>query len=302
MIKQEELDHTSHANRQSPRLAVAAAASLAALTIMMGTSAKGNPGDQWILPVLRVDGSGWTIGYGEGYDYGNTYEYDSEFSGYPAPVVRVYWSLTGLSEGTLNPVPTTTEQYTIEWWQPSTAGTDWQPIESQFRGVDGEAWPIEPKIPWAGTFEQNHQWIGAQGSAGTAGTWVSTGPGPHTPNSADYNAGDNGIYMWLTRGSWLYAKWDFSWGIDHTWSALRLTQVTETVTRPVIQSVSKSGNTITLIWSALANKTYQVQYRTNLAQTDWINLGGTTPGSSPTATASDVNPPDASRFYRVQVQ
>ena len=35
--------------------------------------------------------------------------------------------------------------------------------------------------------------------------------------------------MWLTRNSWLYAKWDFTWSIDHTWSALRLTQVTGTI-------------------------------------------------------------------------
>jgi hypothetical protein len=32
--------------------------------------------------------------------------------------------------------------------------------------------------------------------------------------------------MWLKKGSWLYAKWDYGWDIDHTWSAIRLTQVT----------------------------------------------------------------------------
>ncbi len=301
MIEQDQLDHTSHANHPFPRLASVPATLLAALVIMMGTTVKGAPGDKWILPINHVDGSGYTIGYGEGYDGGDTYEYDN--FGSPAPVVRVYWALDGLSVGTSNAVPTTTEQYTIEWWQPvTTGGVDWQPIESQFRGVDGEVWPIEPKIPWAGTLGQNHQWIGAEGIAGTPGTWTTTGPGPHTPNGTNYTAGDNGIYMWLTRGSWLYAKWDFGFRIDHTWSALRLTQVTETPIRPVIQSVSQSNNTITLTWSALANKTYQVQYKTNLAQTNWINLGGTTPGASPTATALDVNPPEPSRFYRVQVQ
>lgn len=296
MTEQEEPDHTSYANSQFPRLSALAATLL--VTVMMENPVKGGLGDQWILPINHADGSPWLIEYGAGYNGADTYEYDN--FGLPAPVHRVYWTLDGLSVGTSNAVPTTTEQYTIEWWQPTSGGADWQPIESQFRGVDGEVWPIDPEIPWAGTAGQNHQWIGAEGIAGMPGDWTITGPGPHTPNSANYNAGDNGIYMWLTRGSWLYAKWDFGFRIDHTWSALRLTQVT--VTRPVIQSVSKSGNTITLTWTASAENNYQVQYKTNLTQTNWINLGGTTPGASPTATASDVNPPEASRFYRVEVQ
>jgi hypothetical protein len=32
--------------------------------------------------------------------------------------------------------------------------------------------------------------------------------------------------MWLTSGSWLYAKWDFPFEIDRAWSAIRLTQIT----------------------------------------------------------------------------
>jgi hypothetical protein len=105
--------------------------------------------------------------------------------------------------------------------------------------------------------------------------------------------------MWLTRGAYLYAKWDFSWGIRHTWSALRLTQVT--ITRPVIQSVSKSGNTLTLTWSAGGGGHYQVQYKTSLSQVGWSNLGDPIPATNSITRASDVNPPDARRFYRVQV-
>jgi len=295
MPKQEELDHITHQNRRFPRLAATAATFLVA--VMMGHTAKGDLGDQWILPIHHVDscGSGCTVFIGEGYDGTDAVEgwgWD--------PARRVYWALDGLSLTTSNAFPTTTEQYTIEWFQ-TIGASEWQPIESQFRGVDGEIYPNDPKIPWAGAYGTSHQYIGAEDTAGGAGTWVATGPGPHTPSSTNYAAGPDGIYMWLTRGSWLYAKWDFSWSIRHTWSALRLTQVTATSTRPVIESVSKSGNTITLIWSALAGKTYQVQYKTNLTQTDWINLGGTTPGTYPTATASDVNPPDSRRFYRVEL-
>ena len=167
------------------------------------------------------------------------------------PVRRVYWALNGLSvSNTVFPI--TTEQYTIEWFQPTAGKTDWQPIESQFHGVNGETYPNDPWIPWAGAYGTSHQYIAAPGTVGGAGTWITTGPGPQTPDSPSYNAGPIGIYMWLTRGSWLYAKWDFFPplnNIDHTWSALRLTQVT--ITRPVNSTLAtKSGNTITLTWKA----------------------------------------------------
>ena len=95
-----------------------------------------------------------------------------------------------------------------------------------FRGVDGETYPMESGIPWVGAYGTNHQYIGSEFSDGDRGLWVATGLGPHTPESNDYNAGANGIYMWLKDQSWLYAKWDFPWGIDRTWSALRVTQIT----------------------------------------------------------------------------
>jgi hypothetical protein len=291
MTKQEQLDSISD-HKRTPSPSAAFVAIFATLFIMGGT-AKGYLGDQWILPIHHKDGGGWVQWSGAGYDGTDAFEAQGM-----DPVRRVYWALGGLS--TSNTVfPTTTEQYTIEWFQPTTGATSWQPIESQFRGVDGENWPIDSKIPWVGSYSQNHQYIGADGSAGTPGAWTTTGPGPHTPNSTNYNAGDNGIYMWLTRGSWLYAKWDFGWSIDHTWSALRLTQVT--ITRPVIQSVSKSGDTLTLTWSAGGGGNYQVQYKTNLSQVGWSNLGDPIPATNLTTSASDVNPPDASRFYRVLV-
>lgn len=296
MTREEKLDHTTHPNRQFPRLAATAATFLVA--VMMGQTAQGYPGDQWILLIDHVDhfGSGSTWFYGEGYDGTDAFE------GWGMDASRrVYWALNGLSTSN-TVVPITTEQYTIEWFQTPGESSEWQPIEGNLRGNPGIAGSdglMDPIVPWAGSYGQNHQWIGAEGIAGTPGTWTTTGPGPHTPNSASYTAGDNGIYMWLSRGAYLYAKWDFPWSIRHTWSALRLTQVT--MTRPVIQSVSKSGDTLTLTWSAGGGGNYQVQYKTNLSQVGWSNLGGTIPATNATTSATDVNPPDGSRFYRVQV-
>ena len=272
----------------------------ATLFIVAGT-AKGYPGDQWILLIDHKDGSSF-YGWGNaGYDGTTAYEAAGQ-----DPVRRVYWAMNGQSvSNTVYPI--TTEQYTIEWFQPTSGAADWQPIEGNLRGnpaIAGSDDLMDPIVPWAGAYGQNHQWIGAEGIAGTPGTWTTTGLGPHTPDSTDYNAGPNGIYMWLKRGAYLYAKWDFAFDpavnpLDHTWSALRLTQVT--ATRPVITSVSKSGNNVILTWSAGGGGNYQVQYKTNLSQVGWSNLGGTIPAENLTTSTTDIDPPDARRYYRVQV-
>lgn len=187
----------------------------------VASSAFAAVGEQWILPIHHRDGGGWTELPGAGLDGTSAWSANTMDG-----VRRVYWQLSGT--GSLgHAVPSTTELYRIDWFRPTTGAADWQPIESQIRGVDGEQYPNDTLIPWVGAYGTNHQYVGAEG--GTAGTWKATGPGPHTPESADYNAGPNGIYMWLggwNSASWLYAKWDYSWAINHAWSALRVTQVT----------------------------------------------------------------------------
>jgi hypothetical protein len=53
----------------------------------------------------------------------------------------------------------------------------------------------------------------------------------------------------------------------------------------------------------LANVSYLVQYQTNLAQTNWLDLGSSMVAASNTLTVLDtnalVNSPQ--RFYRIQV-
>lgn len=206
------------------------------------------PGDQWILGIHQLNtdptSGGFTETVGAGYSglhssgdpnyLGNAYSH----YGFAGDIARVIWRLSGLSVNMGRPVPTTTEQYTIEYFgTPQPDGQDvYQPIESQFHGIEGEGnhgippWQSTPSptfdehIPWIGQFSSNHQWI--QTASNIAGQWRPTGPGPQVPNSADYYASDFGTRMWLTAGSWLYVKWDFGWEIDRSWSAIRLTQVT----------------------------------------------------------------------------
>jgi hypothetical protein len=68
---------------------------------------------------------------------------------------------------------------------------------------------------------------------------------------------------------------------------------------PVFQTVVPTAGTVTFTWSALPGRTYQVQYTTDMQQTNWTNLGSTNLATSATMSASDSTGPDSQRFYRV---
>jgi hypothetical protein len=70
---------------------------------------------------------------------------------------------------------------------------------------------------------------------------------------------------------------------------------------PTIQNVTRSGNTLFFSWASAAGKSYQVQYKTNLTQTGWLNLGSPiVAGGSATSTSDSVGP-DPRRFYRISL-
>lgn len=173
------------------------------------------PGDSWVLPVAWTQDGSFTVYPGAGGEGTDAYQ-----GNFPASsIARLYWTTVGTS------MPSSTELYAIEYYQPDQGPTAWQPIESQFNGSAGETFPMEPGIPWAGAYGTNHQYTGSYGQSAPGWYTVSDN---HCPNSADYNAptGPGGIYMWLKNGSYLYAKWDFGWAINNTLGAIRLTQIT----------------------------------------------------------------------------
>jgi len=57
--------------------------------------------------------------------------------------------------------------------------------------------------------------------------------------------------------------------------------------------------TLNLTWSSLTRRTYQLQYKTNMNQTTWSNLGNTITATSSTISTSNSIGPDPQRFYRV---
>ncbi|HEX9048159.1 MAG TPA: protease pro-enzyme activation domain-containing protein [Verrucomicrobiae bacterium] len=73
------------------------------------------------------------------------------------------------------------------------------------------------------------------------------------------------------------------------------------VSTPTAHSAAKNSNGFQFGWNALAGAVYQAQYRTNLFQGDWINLGNAFTANAATMTITDTNATENSpqRFYRM---
>jgi hypothetical protein len=68
------------------------------------------------------------------------------------------------------------------------------------------------------------------------------------------------------------------------------------------QSAAQFGNAVTFSWLTVPGASYQVQYTTNLASTNWTNLGGAIIATNGVTTSSDNVGPDPQRFYRITQQ
>ena len=68
---------------------------------------------------------------------------------------------------------------------------------------------------------------------------------------------------------------------------------------PTLQAVTQTSNTLAFAWNAMTGLGYQVQFKADLAQTNWTNLGSSIVATNSTASASDVIGPAAQCFYRV---
>jgi uncharacterized repeat protein (TIGR03803 family) len=71
---------------------------------------------------------------------------------------------------------------------------------------------------------------------------------------------------------------------------------------PVFQSAKLANGQFMLTWSTVSNGLYQLQYKTNLIQTNWINIGSTITASNTVLSATNTISTDNQRFYRVQQQ
>jgi hypothetical protein len=85
---------------------------------------------------------------------------------------------------------------------------------------------------------------------------------------------------------------------DKDFFALDKVRVTS-VPSPAVQVSAMVSGSILLAWTALPGLRYQVQYRTDISQTDWTNLGTVITATRNPMTLTDSIGSDPRRFYRV---
>ncbi len=68
---------------------------------------------------------------------------------------------------------------------------------------------------------------------------------------------------------------------------------------PVITSVTKNNNSVSLVWQAISGKTYRVEYKLNLTDASWTALTPDVTASGNTANYVDSAATAGQRFYRV---
>ncbi len=68
--------------------------------------------------------------------------------------------------------------------------------------------------------------------------------------------------------------------------------------RANLQSAALSGGIVSFTWIGLPNADYQVQFTTDLTQSNWLNVGAPMPATNPIMTAIDTNT-NSQTFYRV---
>jgi len=69
--------------------------------------------------------------------------------------------------------------------------------------------------------------------------------------------------------------------------------------QPILMNIAESNSTLYFTWNTVSNQTYQLQYTTDLAVTNWSSLGKPITATSNSASTSDTIGPDAHRYYRV---
>ena len=144
----------------------------------------------------------------------------------------------------------------------------------------------------------------AGGLALVPGTYHVFGNNGTTPYYGSVNSGSNtALNSDLASGAPISASQlylDLTTASDHLPVVADYT-IPITAPAPVFQSVTGTGGTVTFTWSAVASVVYQLQYRTNLAQGNWSNLGSAITATNAVMSASDSIGPDPQRFYRLLV-
>ncbi|HLX71274.1 MAG TPA: PKD domain-containing protein, partial [Verrucomicrobiae bacterium] len=125
---------------------------------------------------------------------------------------------------------------------------------------------------------------------------------PDAPASASVDSG-TGVFTWTPDSS--YANTTNAITVRVTDNGVPLLSAAQsfnvTVVPLVFQPVSLSNGVLTISWGSISGVTYRVQYTTNLAGSNWIDLPPDVMATDITASTTDFTSTDAQRFYRVVV-
>jgi hypothetical protein len=137
-------------------------------------------------------------------------------------------------------------------------------------------------------------------TAGTPNQFLASWNGANV-----YNQSNLGAFAWMNLQYFVTAASSstvLQFGFRNDPNYFGLDDISVTAVPPVIfQSMTKSNNTVAFSWSALSGLVYQMQYKTNLTQASWVNLGSAITASNSVVTATDSPGTDPQRFYRLLV-
>ena len=73
------------------------------------------------------------------------------------------------------------------------------------------------------------------------------------------------------------------------------------VSRPSIQSITRSNDLVTVAWTAIPGQNYRLAYKNDLADLSWTSVSPDIAATGATATTTDSTVSQTRRFYRVEV-
>jgi hypothetical protein len=91
-------------------------------------------------------------------------------------------------------------------------------------------------------------------------------------------------------------------GATQRYYRILLVSTTAPQTQPVIQGLVGAGTpNVVITWSSISNRSYHLQYKTNLASTNWNDLSPDVAAVGNSASFTDNPAGDSQRYYRVEL-
>src|SRR6185503_2030746 len=193
-----------------------------------------------------------------------------------APVGTWYYALL-VAPQTQNTIATNRDP-TLQGWTFAATGTN-KSLAGRLDGNNDPNYPIACYVPgYAPPASADFAVVGWSSNIGR--TWAeaqawwhdgSPSTGPHSDVAGWF--GISGVAQDVPLAPVGGVYWSvFTWNPVHI-QGINLSYYAAAPPAPMIQNITHNNGSLSFGWSAIAGRTYQVQYATNLAQPVWINLG-----------------------------